>query len=203
MFRTAPAVKENTVNTEFKRRLAKILVERSYKEGDFLLASGRRSDYYFDCRVTALHAEGSELIGNLFFEAVSEIIASGTPVKGVGGMTMGADPLVSATTVVSSQQGKPLNGLLVRKESKGHGTNQFVEGLANFEAGDPVVVLEDVVTTGGSLLKACQRIESAGLKIVAVCCILDREEGGREKLKEAGYELKALFTRRELLEHAR
>ena len=191
------------MNTEYKRRLAKILVERSYKEGDFLLASGRRSDYYFDCRVTALHAEGSELIGNLFFEAVSEIIASGTPVKGVGGMTMGADPLVSATTVVSSQQGKPLNGLLVRKESKGHGTNQFVEGLANFEAGDPVVVLEDVVTTGGSLLKACQRIESAGLKIVAVCCILDREEGGREKLKEAGYELKALFTRRELLEHAR
>jgi orotate phosphoribosyltransferase len=191
------------VNTEFKRRLAKILVERSYKEGDFLLASGRRSDYYFDCRVTALHAEGSELIGNLFFEAVSEIIASGTPVKGVGGMTMGADPLVSATTVVSSQKGQPLNGLLVRKESKGHGTNQFVEGLANFEAGDPVVVLEDVVTTGGSLLKACQRIESAGLKIVAVCCILDREEGGREKLKEAGYELKALFTRRELLEHAR
>ena len=191
------------MNTEFKRRLAKILVERSYKEGDFLLASGRRSDYYFDCRVTALHAEGSELIGNLFFEAVSEIIASGTPVKGVGGMTMGADPLVSATTVVSSQKGKPLNGLLVRKESKGHGTNQFVEGLANFEAGDPVVVLEDVVTTGGSLLKACQRIESAGLKIVAVCCILDREEGGREKLKEAGYELKALFTRRELLEHAR
>ena len=191
------------MNTEFKRRLAKILVERSYKEGDFLLASGRRSDYYFDCRVTALHAEGSELIGNLFFEAVSEIIASGTPVKGVGGMTMGADPLVSATTVVSSQKGQPLNGLLVRKESKGHGTNQFVEGLANFEAGDPVVVLEDVVTTGGSLLKACQRIGSAGLKIVAVCCILDREEGGREKLKEAGYELKALFTRRELLEHAR
>ena len=191
------------MNTEFKRRLAKILVERSYKEGDFLLASGRRSDYYFDCRVTALHAEGSELIGNLFFEAVSEIIASGTPVKGVGGMTMGADPLVSATTVVSSQKGQPLNGLLVRKESKGHGTNQFVEGLANFKAGDPVVVLEDVVTTGGSLLKACQRIESAGLKIVAVCCILDREEGGREKLKEAGYELKALFTRRELLEHAR
>ena len=191
------------MNTEFKRRLAKILVERSYKEGDFLLASGRRSDYYFDCRVTALHAEGAELIGNLFFEAVSEIIASGTPVKGVGGMTMGADPLVSATTVVSSQKGQPLNGLLVRKESKGHGTNQFVEGLANFEAGDPVVVLEDVVTTGGSLLKACQRIESAGLKIVAVCCILDREEGGREKLKEAGYELKALFTRRELLEHAR
>ena len=191
------------MNTEFKRRLAKILVERSYKEGDFLLASGRRSDYYFDCRVTALHAEGSELIGNLFFEAVSEIIASGTPVKGVGGMTMGADPLVSATTVVSSQKGQPLNGLLVRKESKGHGTNQFVEGLANFETGDPVVVLEDVVTTGGSLLKACQRIEASGLKIVAVCCILDREEGGREKLKEAGYELKALFTRRELLEHAR
>ena len=183
---------------QFKRRLARLLVEKSYREGDFLLASGRRSDYYFDCRVTALHAEGAWLIGTLFYDMLKD-----ETIKGVGGMTMGADPLVSATTVVSSQKGQPLNGLLVRKESKGHGTNQFVEGLANFETGAPVVVLEDVVTTGGSLLKACQRIEASGLKIVAVCCILDREEGGREKLKEAGYELKALFTRRELLEHAR
>lgn len=188
---------------ELKRRLARILVERSYREGSFLLASGRQSDYYFDCRVTALHAEGSWLIGNLFYDLVAEIRAAGTAVKAVGGMTMGADPLVSATTVISWEKGEPLEGLLVRKEPKGHGTNQYVEGLANLNQGDPVVVLEDVVTTGGSLLKACQRMEMSNLKIVSVCTILDREEGGREQLKEHGYELRSLFTRRELLEYAK
>ncbi len=188
---------------DLKRRLAKILVECSYREGSFLLASGRQSDYYFDCRVTALHAEGAWLIGNLFYDLVAEIRADGTPVKAVGGMTMGADPLVSATTVISWEKGAPLEGLLVRKEAKGHGTNQYVEGLANLDQGDPVVVLEDVVTTGGSLLKACQRLEMSNLKIVSVCTILDREEGGREQLKEHGYELRSLFTRRELLEYAK
>lgn len=183
---------------ELKRRLARLLVEKSYREGDFVLASGRRSDYYFDCRVTALHAEGSWLIGRLFNDLLKEL-----DIRGVGGMTMGADPLVSATTVLSHELGRPLHGLLVRKESKGHGTNQFVEGLGNFQSGDPVAMLEDVVTTGGSLLKACDRVRDAGLNIVAVCAILDREEGGREKLKEAGYELHALFTRKELVELAR
>ena len=183
---------------ELKRRLARLLVEKSYREGDFVLASGRRSDYYFDCRVTALHAEGSWLIGTLFNHMLSEM-----DIKGVGGMTMGADPLVAATTVISHEQGRPLHGLLVRKEAKGHGTGQFVEGLGNFSTGDRVAMLEDVVTTGGSLLKACDRIRDAGLSIVAVCAILDREEGGREKLREAGYDLLALFTRAELVDLAR
>ena len=183
---------------ELKRRLARLLVEKSYREGDFVLASGRRSDYYFDCRVTALHAEGSWLIGTLFNHMLREM-----DIKGVGGMTMGADPLVAATTVISHEQGRPLHGLLVRKEAKGHGTGQFVEGLGNFHAGDRVAMLEDVVTTGGSLLKACDRIRDAGLSIVAVCAILDREEGGREKLREAGYDLLALFTRAELVALAR
>ena len=178
---------------ELKRRLARLLVEKSYREGDFVLASGRRSDYYFDCRVTALHAEGAWLIGTLFNDMLK-----GLDIKGVGGMTMGADPLVSATTVISHEQGRPLHGLLVRKEAKGHGTGQFVEGLGNFSAGDSVAMLEDVVTTGGSLLKAC-----ADLSIAAVCAILDREEGGREKLQEAGYDLLALFTRKELVDLAR
>ena len=181
-----------------KHRLARLLVEKSYREGDFVLASGRRSDYYFDCRVTALHAEGSWLIGTLFNHMLSEM-----DIKGVGGMTMGADPLVAATTVISHEQGRPLDGLLVRKEAKGHGTGQYVEGLGNFSTGDRVAMLEDVVTTGGSLLKACDRIRDAGLSIVAVCAILDREEGGREKLREAGYDLLALFTRAELVALAR
>ncbi|WP_297047438.1 orotate phosphoribosyltransferase [uncultured Desulfovibrio sp.] len=183
---------------ERKRRLARILVEKSYREGDFVLASGRRSDYYFDCRVTALSAEGSWLIGSLFNDLLADLA-----IRGVGGMTLGADPLVSATTVISWERGRPLHGLLVRKEAKGHGTGQFVEGLGNFAPGDSVAMLEDVVTTGGSLLKACERVRDAGLNIAAVCAILDREEGGREAIAEAGYDLLALFTRKELVELAR
>lgn len=181
-----------------KRRLAALLLDKSYREGDFLLASGRRSDYYFDCRVTALSAEGSWLIGSLFNDLLAELA-----ITGVGGMTLGADPLVSATTVISWQRGRPLQGLLVRKEAKGHGTGQYLEGLGNFRPGDSVAVLEDVVTTGGSLLKACGRIRDCGLAIAAVCAILDREEGGREILAGAGYSLRALYTRKELLELAR
>lgn len=183
---------------ELKKRLARLLVEKSYREGDFTLASGRKSDYYFDCRVTALHPEGSWLIGTLFNKLLADV-----DIKGIGGMTLGADPLVSATTVISYEQGRPLAGLLVRKEAKGHGTGQFVEGMGNFQLGDKVAMVEDVVTTGGSLLKACERVKAAGLDIVAVCTILDREEGGREIIQAAGYELKALFTRKELVELAK
>lgn len=179
---------------ERKRKLARLLLNKSYREGDFLLSSGKRSDYYFDCRVTALSSEGSWLIGSLFNDLLSDVA-----ITGVGGMTLGADPLVSSVTVISHERGRPLNGLLVRKEPKGHGLNQYVEGLGNFAPGDQVAMLEDVVTTGASLLKACDRVIACGLRIAAVCAILDREEGGREALAEAGYNLLALYTRPELL----
>lgn len=179
---------------DLKKRLARILLERSYREGDFTLASGRKSDYYFDCRVTALHPEGSWLIGKLFNELIKDM-----DIVGVAGMTLGADPLIAATTVISWELGRPLAGLIVRKEAKGHGTGQFVEGIANFKPGDRVAMLEDVVTTGGSLLKACERVRDAGLEVAGVCTVLDRGEGGREMLKAAGYELHALFSRPELL----
>lgn len=177
-----------------KQRLARLLIEKSYREGDFVLSSGRRSEYYFDCRVTALHPEGSWLIGTLFNKLLADM-----PIKGVGGMSLGADPLVSATTVISHEMGRPLAGLLVRKQAKGHGTGQFVEGLGNFQPGDPVAMLEDVVTTGGSLLTACERVRDAGLEIVCVCTILDRQEGGRERLAEAGFDMQSLFTRETLV----
>lgn len=122
---------------ELKRRLARLLVEKSYREGDFVLASGRRSDYYFDCRVTALHAEGSWLIGSLFNDMLK-----GLDIKGVGGMTLGADPLVSATTVISPEQGRPLPWTAGAQRSQGHGTGQYVEGLGNFNAGDHVAMPE-------------------------------------------------------------
>lgn len=186
---------EKTDIPQAKRRLAQLLLKKSYREGDFLLSSGKRSDYYFDCRVTALSAEGSWLIGILFNHLLADL-----SIQGVGGMTMGADPLVSSVTVLSHQFGRPLDGLLVRKEAKGHGTGQFVEGLANFAPGDCVAMLEDVVTTGGSLLRACERVSACNLQIVAVCSILDRGEGGRETLAQAGYNLLSLFTRKELVE---
>lgn len=178
-----------------KRRLAQLLLEKSYREGDFVLASGKKSSYYFDCRPTALSAEGSWLIGSLFNEMLKDVAISG-----VGGMTIGADPLVSAVTTISWQRDRHLDGLLVRKEAKTHGTGQFVEGLHNFKEGDNVAMLEDVVTTGGSLLKACERVKDCGLNIAVTCAILDRQEGGAEAIQAAGYNLLVLFTRQELLD---
>jgi orotate phosphoribosyltransferase len=178
-----------------KRRLARLLLEKSYREGEFTLSSGRKSDYYFDCRQSALHPEGAWLIGNLFFS----LLPTDAPVAAVGGMTLGADPLVSATTVVSWEKGRPLAGLLVRKEAKKHGAaGRYVEGLANVEPGALVLMLEDVVTSGASLLTACRRIRDAGLTVAGARAVLDREEGGREALEMEGIELRSLFTRREL-----
>ncbi len=189
----------NTMDTAaMKKRLAEILVERSYMEGDFTLASGKKSDYYFDCRQTSLHPEGAWLIGSLFNEMLSDL-----PVTAVGGMTMGADPLISATSVVSHLTGRPLAGLIVRKALKDHGTGRYIEGLANVKAHDKVAMLEDVVSTGGSVLQACERVRDAGLDVACICCVLDRGEGGREKILEAGYRVRAIFTRPELVALAR
>ncbi len=179
---------------QLKRRLARLLVEKSYREGDFTLTSGKKSEYYFDCKQTALHPEGGWLLGRLFLDLLRD-----EAIEGVGGMTLGADPLVSAVSVLSQEAGRPLPAFIVRKQSKGHGTDQYVEGLANFRPGARVALLEDVVTTAGTLLKTIERVRNAGLTVVAVLCVLDREEGGRENLANAGYALKSIFTRKALL----
>lgn len=184
---------------EMKVRLAKILYERSYKEGEFILTSGRKSDFYFDGKQTALHPEGAFLIGHLF----NHMLKDCPEITAVGGLTLGADPLVSATSVISYQLGRPLPAFIVRKSPKGHGTNQYLEGLSNLQLGKPVAMLEDVVTTGGSLLTACERVKEAGFQIGMLCTVLDREEGGNEAIKEAGYELHSIFRRSELLKLAR
>lgn len=180
-----------------KKRLARLLMELSYREGEVTLTSGRKSDYYFDCKQTALHPEGSWLIGMCFLD-----LLEGYGVQGVGGMTLGADPLVSAVTVLSHVRQMPLPGFIIRKKSKGHGTNQYLEGLANFTPGMKVVLLEDVVTTGGTLVTAAQRVRDAGLEIAGVISVLDREEGGRENLAASGLALNSIFTRGELLQAA-
>lgn len=184
---------------ELQQRLAKLLLEKSYLEGDFTLTSGKKSDYYFDCKHTALHPEGSWLIGKFFLN----MIRAKGGIQGVGGMTLGADPLISAVTVVSHLEGYPLPGFIIRKQPKGHGTNQYLEGLHNFTPGHNVCLLEDVITTGGTLLQAVERVRDQGLNIVAIMGVLDREQGGRENLASAGFELQTIFTRRELLEAAK
>ncbi len=178
---------------ELKKRLARLLLEKSYIEGEVILTSGKKSNYYFDCKPTALHPEGSYLIGKLFFSMLSPKIA------GVAGMTLGGDPLVCAVTLISYIQNRPIPALIVRKKSKGHGTNNFVEGLGNFRGGEKIAILEDVITTGGSVLTACERIQRAGLMVEEILCVLDREEGGRENIEAQGFRLKSIFTRKELL----
>ncbi len=179
---------------DLKVKLARLLMALSYVQGEVTLTSGKKSDYYFDCKQTALHPEGGFLIGKLFLEMLK-----GVEVKGVGGMTLGADPLVSAVTVLSHLEGRPLPGFIVRKQSKGHGTNQYLEGLKNFTPGDRVALLEDVVTTAGTLITTVERVRAAGFEVAAVLTVLDREEGGRERLAEAGLTLESIFTRKELL----
>lgn len=191
-------MKENFKNlAESKKELARLLMAKSYLEGDFTLSSGIKSDYYFDCRQTSLHPAGARLIGMLLAELVANI--PGGPVHGVGGMTMGADPLITATSIMGGVAGFSWPGLIVRKEAKGHGTARAIEGMGNFKEGDCVVLLEDVVSTGGSVLKACAALRAAGLVVNDVCCVLDREMGGGEILQEEGCRLHSVFTRPELL----
>lgn len=177
-------------------RLASLLLEKSYRAGEVVLTSGRKSDYYFDCKQTALHPEGAWLIGNLLFDLLPE------DVVGVGGMTLGADPLVTAVSLVSHLRGRPMPAFIVRKAAKGHGTNQFLEGLSNFQPGARVALLEDVVTTAGTLLTVIDRVEAAGLVVGAVLTVLDRREGGTERLAERGFPLLSIFTRDALLDAA-
>lgn len=181
-----------------KVRLAQILYKKSYLAGDFTLTSGRKSDYYFDCRQSSLHPEGVTLMGSIFFAMLSA-----KNIQAVAGMTMGADPLVTATSVIAYQKGVYLPALIVRKEAKCHGTARLVEGLANITKGQRVIVLEDVVSTGGSVIKACKKVEATGLIVAGIFCILDRDEGGTEAIYGAGYELNTIFTRAELLSLAK
>ncbi len=176
-----------------RRRLASLLLEKSYRAGEVVLTSGRKSDYYFDCKQTALHPEGAWLIGNLLYDLLP------ADVVGVGGMTLGADPLVTAVSLVSFLRGRPLPAFIVRKAAKGHGTDQFLEGLSNFAPGSRVALLEDVVTTAGTLVTVIDRVLDAGLVVGAVVTVLDRREGGPERLAERGYPLLSIFTRDALL----
>jgi orotate phosphoribosyltransferase len=169
--------------------LDRLLLERSVKRGQFVLASGRTSPFYVDARLTTMSAEGLVLIGRLGLEALGD---RGWAPRAVGGLTMGADPVAYAIAARSAAAPPIVNAFSVRKEAKAHGTGRRVEG--NFAAGDPVVVVEDVITTGGSALKAIEAIREEGGSVLGILAVVDREEGGRAALEAAGWSVVALTT---------
>ncbi len=181
------------------QRLIALLASLSAKRGDFVLASGRRSNLYVDCRLTAMHPEGQLLIGRAGLAALRDC---GWPVDSVGGLTLGADPIAYAIAHASALahergDGEMVRGFTVRKEAKQHGTGKLIEGP--FSAGDNVVVVEDVITTGGSALKAVEAIRAAGGNVQGVLALVDRQEGGREALETAGLKVMSLVTAEQLL----
>jgi orotate phosphoribosyltransferase len=179
-----------------KARLLEIIKEKSYEEGKFILASGKLSNFYIDCRETSLDAEGAYLIGKLFYQIIRE---SSVSIDGVGGMTLGADPLACATSLISYLEGDPISAFIIRKEAKKHGKDLWIEGKGNLKEGAPVAIVEDVVTTGKTILKAIERAREEDLVVKMVLALIDREEGGREKLSKAGFDLKAIFIRKDIV----
>jgi orotate phosphoribosyltransferase len=172
--------------------LRSMIMEKALKFGDFTLASGKRAKYYLDCRQITLDSAGAKLIGEGFLELLQRDNA--LP-QAVGGMVIGADPITAAIITVAAFRNVPLKGFMVRKQSKGHGTDQFVEGP--IVAGDHAVIVEDVVTTGGSSLEAAERVKAVGGIVDGAVAIIDRLEGGAEAFAEKGYTLRSLFTVRD------
>jgi orotate phosphoribosyltransferase len=161
--------------------LLELLATNSFRLGEFTLSSGGKSDYYIDCRTTTLHARGAELTGRVFLELIQQ---QGWQPQAVGGLTMGADPIVVATSVISSQMGAPIHGFLVRKAEKAHGMGRRVEGFQ--EKGARVVIVDDVCTTGGSTIQAVESAREFGFNIMGVACLVERlEAGGRPAVEKA------------------
>lgn len=173
-----------------KQALIELIREKSLKLGDFTLASGRKAHYYLDCRRVTLDSTGANLIA----AGILDLIGDDLP-DAVGGMAIGADPITAAVITLAGQRGQHLSGFIVRKEAKAHGTGNDVEGPV--ESGQTAIIVEDVVTTGASSLKAIERVEAVGIKVVGVIAIVDRLEGGAEAFQSAGYDLRTLLTVRD------
>jgi len=174
--------------------LVEMLAVRSARRGTFTLASGRQSDLYIDARLTTMSPDGQATIGPL---ALERMRARGWMPDSVGGLTLGADPVSYAIAHASALAKTPVRAFTVRKEAKTHGTGKLIEGP--FQAGDRVVVIEDVITTGGSALKAVEAVRSAGGVVIGVLAVVDREEGGREVLEAEGLEVETLAGAREIV----
>jgi len=180
---------------EMKERLIGMILERSFKYSDnppFTLVSGRKSNYFFNCKPTTLDPEGMNLIGELVFDMLAD-----SAVTAAGGLTLGADPIANALSVISFQKGRPIKSFIVRKDVKDHGLKDVIAG--NVRPGERVAILDDVITTGGSTITAIERAREQGLVIDRVIALIDREEGGRENILAHVRRVDAVLTRTEIM----
>jgi orotate phosphoribosyltransferase len=180
-----------------RTKLLKMILERSYREGDFTLSSGQKSKFYIDLKPTILHPEGAKLLGALCADWMKR---EKLDFEGVGGLTLGADPIVMSVSRAAMDAGMIIPATMIRKEAKKHGTSRFIEGVENFKKNDRFLVVEDVVTTGGSALKAIEILRSEGFNPTHVFSLVDREAGGAEVFQKLGLQFHALFTLSELQE---
>jgi orotate phosphoribosyltransferase len=174
-----------------RQYLLDLFCQVAYKEGEFLLTSGQRSSYYINGKQVTLHPQGGVAVGRLLLSLLP------TETEAVAGLTLGADPMVTATSVVAAYEGRSLTPLIIRKEAKGHGTQAYIEGPTLAE-NSPVVVLEDVVTTGQSALKAVDRLRQVGYHADQIIALVDRHQGGAELYQQQGLKFQAVFSLREI-----
>lgn len=182
-------------NSDILRQvLLDLIVKNAYVEGDFTLSSGAKSSYYINCKQVTLNATGALALGRLLFQKLPHNTSA------VAGLTLGADPMVSAVSVVSAYEDQPIPALIIRKKPKGHGTKAYIEGPSLIPAAK-VIVLEDVVTTGGSALTAVERLQDAGYEVTKILALVDREQGGTELYESKGIEFEALFSIQEVQQY--
>jgi len=180
----------------YRERLIDLILERSFRYSDtpeFRLSSGKMSNFYFNCKTTTLNPEGMYLIGHLCLERIRDIWQT---IDGVGGLTLGADPIAISISYTSYMGDNPIEAFVVRKEPKSHGTMQWIEG--NVKKGDRVVIVEDVITSGASTIKAIERAKSEGLDVRGVLVLIDRQEGGKEEVESRGVHVEVILRREEI-----
>lgn len=176
-----------------REQLKEILLKKSVITGrEFKLSSGKTSNFYVDARITTLDPAGAYFCGKIFLEMLKEF-----NVDAVGGYSIGADPIVSSIAVLSYQEGNPIPAFIIRKEEKSHGTGKVIEG--NFPEGARVAIFDDVVTSGGSILRGADRVKEKGGTVAVIMSVIDREEGGREIIEAAGYKFLSIFTKKDLM----
>ena len=173
--------------SNIKQQLLDLICTDAYKEGDFILSSGQQSTYYINGKLVTLHPQGGQMVGRVMLDYIDNSVV------GVGGLTLGADPIVTAVSVVAAYEGRSITPLIVRKEAKGHGTQAYIEGPV-LPAESNVVILEDVVTTGQSAMKAITRLRAAGYAVNQVISLVDRQQGGAEYYTQENIDFKAVYT---------
>lgn len=185
---------DSLTQTDFptlRQALLDLFCQVAYKEGDFVLSSGQSSTYYINGKQVTLHPQGGAAVGRILLSMLPP------DTQAVAGLTLGADPMVTATSVVAAYEGRSIAPLIVRKEAKGHGTQAYIEGLT-LPPNSPVVVLEDVVTTGQSALKAVERLRQAGYQVTQIIALVDRQQGGAELYQQENIPFQTVFSIQDL-----